>query len=269
MSLSPVPGPSSALPADQHTIETPEQIRLQFNIAGIGSRFLAVSIDTLIQLAALVFWSLVSAVVIAAITPGSAWSVAIFGIVVFVIYFGYFAGFEIFLNGQTPGKRFLRIRVLKEDGRPLTPAETIARNLLRIVDQLPGIYGVGIVCALLNDRHQRLGDLAVSAIVVRESSLEELKSAWSLAAEGPALSVPDLAAHRLTSAELALIENYLRRRLDLTPDIRTAMAERIANQIRARLATDEAGWTLREGEFTDENILEALALQRRARSDFR
>ena len=46
-------------------------------------------------------------------------------------YVGYFAFFEWIWNGQTPGKRWLKLRVIREDGRPITFFEAAVRNLLR------------------------------------------------------------------------------------------------------------------------------------------
>ena len=108
-------------------------------MAGIGSRFLAIAVDTLIQigigLVALIVVGLLGTVgVLSAIRQSSVWLVAGLVILIFLLMYGYFAVFEIIWNGQTPGKRIAGIRVVKDSGRPLTAAETIGRNLLRIVD---------------------------------------------------------------------------------------------------------------------------------------
>src|ERR1700728_4001591 len=130
---------------DKHTIETPEQLRLDFAVAGIGSRFLALAIDSLIQIAVVVLAVIALAVVgttrlLALRGQSLVWLLAVIGVLFFLLFFGYFAIFEILWNGQTPGKRMIGIRVVKDSGRPLTAAESIGRNLLRIVDQLPGFY---------------------------------------------------------------------------------------------------------------------------------
>jgi uncharacterized RDD family membrane protein YckC len=98
--------------------------------------------------------------------------------VFFFLYFGYFALFEIIWNGQTPGKRKAGIRVIKDSGRPLTPAESIARNLMRIADWLPVFYAVGMLFTILTKENKRLGDLIAGSLVVRESSFTDLKPAW-------------------------------------------------------------------------------------------
>ena len=84
-------------------------------------------------------------------------------IFLFCVYWGYFAFFEIIWKGQTPGKRYAGIRVIKETGRPIDSFEAIGRNLMRAVDGLPGIYGVGLLCMMLNKQNRRLGDFVAGA----------------------------------------------------------------------------------------------------------
>src|SRR5690349_754896 len=148
--------PTSSEPiAARHTIETPEQMTLAFAVAGIGSRFLAVAVDSLIQVAA----GIVLLIIITIASAGGTllglrvtgtWAAAAGVAGVFLLMYGYFAVFEILWNGQTPGKRVVGIRVVKDTGRPLTPPEAIGRNLMRLVDQLPFFYAVGMVVALTN-----------------------------------------------------------------------------------------------------------------------
>jgi len=162
---------------DKLTIETPEQTSLDFVIAGIGSRFVAVALDILIQTAV----GGVIGLVLILVTIGVAlprpdygmWGAAALILFFFVLYFGYFAIFEIIWNGQTPGKRITKIRVIKDSGRPLTPAETIGRNLMRIVDSLPSCYAIGIVTMLLNKQNKRLGDLLVEGGYATRDQLRE------------------------------------------------------------------------------------------------
>src|SRR2546428_660760 len=146
---------------DKLTIETPEQTPLEFPLAGIGSRFLALAFDTLIQFAAISLLGIVSLLLAPSIGKSwqaeGMWAMAIVGFLVFSLYFGYFGVFEAVWNGQTPGKRFTRLRVIQSSGRPVTVYQAVARNLLRIVDQLPGFYAVGILPALLNRHNERPG----------------------------------------------------------------------------------------------------------------
>ena len=180
--------------ADKLTIETPEQTALDFAVAGVGSRFLALAVDTLIQM--LVGFvvglggSMATGLLASAYPRFAVWGFAILVLLNLLLYFGCFAFFEIIWNGQTPGKRKAGIRVIKDSGRPLSPAESIARNLMRIVDWLPFLYAVGIASAMLTKENKRLGDLVAGSLVVRESSFSDLKPAWhtAQAPTGPALS---------------------------------------------------------------------------------
>ena len=136
-----VPVPPFGDFAEKLTIETPEQTPLEFAIAGIGSRFLAMMIDTLIQIAIGVVIGVGGGLLLSLLKIGgelsSLWIIAIMIVFFLVLLYGYFAIFEAIWNGQTPGKRKMGIRVIKDSGRPITPAESVARNLLRLVDQLP------------------------------------------------------------------------------------------------------------------------------------
>src|SRR5579863_6768260 len=174
------PQPDAARLFDKHTIDTPEQLQLDFAVAGIGSRFLALLIDSLIETLVVIVVAILIPVLVQGGIRGISpvWLAAGFLVFFFLIYFGYYAIFEIVWNGQTPGKRIIGIRVVKDSGRPLTATETIGRNLLRIVDSLPGFYAIGILVAVLNSRNKRLGDLVAGSLVVRESSLTSIKPVW-------------------------------------------------------------------------------------------
>ncbi|HUC54663.1 MAG TPA: RDD family protein [Candidatus Cybelea sp.] len=251
---------------DKLTIETPEQTVLEFEIAGIGSRFLALAFDTLIQIL-LGMVLLVILVVAGMAMPNSAktgmWFVAIILLAYFVLYFGYFAIFEIIWNGQTPGKKKEGLRVIKDSGRPITPSEAVGRNLLRIVDQLPAFYAVGIGSVLLSRQNKRLGDFVAGTIVVHEKSLVDAKPVWQSALPGQAApATTTYGSERLTSEEFALIEAFLNRRSSLPGDVRFSMADQIAKQIRPKL-------TLPAGElFYAEHLLEAVAHERRSSAGY-
>ncbi len=239
---------------DQHTIETPEQMALNLALAGIGSRFLALAFDSLIQVGLVLFLVLVVAV----LSTGGNWTVALAWAAAFLIYYGYFAIFEIVWNGQTPGKRVVGIRVVKESGRPLTAAETIGRNLLRIVDQIPGFYLVGVITALTNKQNKRLGDFVAGSILVRESSLAELKAAWqSPTAAGAPPPLNPMGASALDAQDLALIDTFLSRRHSLPANVRSHMAQQILDRLIPKLTAEPAG-------ASPEAILEALSYERRS-----
>jgi len=248
---------------DTHTIETPEQMALEFSVAGVGSRFLAMAIDSLIQGAAAM-----AVLIIAGFAAGfgalgvfkgaGPWIVAIVIGILFLLYFGYFAIFEALWRGQTPGKRAAGIRVVKDSGRPLTAAEIIGRNLMRIVDQLPAFYGVGVLVAMLNAQNKRLGDFVAGSIVVRESSFADIKPIWHTSQTPPPAPGPPLGADRLSLEDLALIDTFLNRRHDLAPNVRARMADGILSRLKPKLTLQGVN------EFRSESILESLAYERRS-----
>jgi uncharacterized RDD family membrane protein YckC len=239
---------------DQLSIETPEQIALELPLAGIGSRFLAIAIDTLIQAALYLITGIVFLIVMPLgfsvfnflpklIGP----AMAIF--IGFAIYWGYFAIFEILWKGQTPGKRYAGIRVIKESGRPINAFEAVGRNLMRAVDGLPGIYGVGLVCMMCNRQSRRLGDFVAGTVVVHEKPTEEVRPSWNTAGESSGATT---AVGSATADELVLIETYLSRRFELDPEVRLRTAIQIADRIKAK-----TGWESQPRQHVDEFLEEA------------
>jgi uncharacterized RDD family membrane protein YckC len=241
---------------ESHSVETPEQTNIEFTVAGVGSRSLALAIDSLIQACAIFVLLLVGGIWLAARVFGGIWLTAALVIAGFLLYYGYFALFEIFWNGQTPGKRQIGIRVIKDTGRRLTPLETIARNLLRIIDQIPGFYAVGMVVSLLNKQNKRIGDLVTGALVIREGSKSELNPAWYLHTPTRETLAP-MGANLLTDDDVILIESFLQRRYELDPAIRYRMASQIFSRIEHKLTISP------EDRGGVEHLLEAAVQERR------
>lgn len=230
---------------DQIRIDTPEQISLEFPLAGIGSRFLALALDSLIQ-AVLYTAGIFAMIAVAPYADRAAswfrwmspnWAAALLIFFLFAVYWGYFALFEIFWHGQTPGKRVVGIRVIKDTGRPINAYEAIGRNLLRVVDAMPTLYFVGIVTMMISRQNRRVGDYVVGSIVVHDKRPEQIRPDWSTAPQS-ASSSPAIA--KLTPEELVLIETYLQRRLDLAPQVRDETAYKIATRISAKTGIERA-----------------------------
>lgn len=221
------------------SIRTPESIRFSYDLAGLGSRFLAVSIDLLIQLTAVFLLS--GAIGLAGVSGAAGKSVvtqdralqsfAIAAIVaiVFSLFFGYFILFEALWGGQTPGKKALGIRVVRDGGYPLDIGSSLIRNLIRIGEMLAGFYVLGAVSALLSHENKRLGDHAAGTIVVRDSRI--LSPAGLLPAQSGGFQLLD-------QRERALIERFAERRAGMDPTRRASMAAQIANLVRPRLSRD-------------------------------
>jgi uncharacterized RDD family membrane protein YckC len=141
--------------------ETPEGILLELRPAGLSARFYAFLIDWVIRLA-IVY----AALMLAAFTGGI--GAAFFLILLFALEWLYPIAFELTASGATPGKKVLGLKVVIDNGLPITPAASVARNILRAADFLPFVYGFAIVSMLLRRDCKRLGDIAAATIVVHE-----------------------------------------------------------------------------------------------------
>ena len=221
--------------SERLTIDTPEQVVLELPLAGLGSRFLALAIDTVVQ--AILYSVLILILVLSTllslfpVSVGSSWALALAVFVVFCVYWGYFAAFEVAWHGQTPGKRMAGIRVIKDSGRPADVPALVLRNFLRAVDILPGMYGVGSVCMLITRDSRRVGDLVAGTVVVHDKPATMISAFES---QRPPGSPATLAAVRISDEELALLETYLARRLDLPLDVQVRTVGQIVRLLRDR-----------------------------------
>ncbi|MGH9599471.1 MAG: RDD family protein [Terracidiphilus sp.] len=262
--------------SDQLNIDTPELVSIEMPLAGIGSRFIALLVDYLIWCAGAFVLGLLFVAIVGSIGAFSRisaqWVVAIAIMLVFLVNWGYFTLFEAFWNGRTPGKRVARIRVIQRSGRAIGIFESMARNLVRFVDQFPGFYAVGVIAMFVTKQHQRLGDLAAGTLVVRDR--EEEASPWGdsgartftaqiFAPAAPAwepqaaLTLPTTGIAKLAPADLEVLEGFFSRRLDMSIETRQALAQRIAAAIQAKYGLEPpAGASV-------ETFLEATARQLR------
>jgi uncharacterized RDD family membrane protein YckC len=284
--------------ADQLNIETPEQVDLVFPIAGVGSRFIAVLIDWAIQALVYLILFVILYLVASAAPAGSTtkntptedkWFTAGFIMVLFLMDWGYYTLFEAFWHGQTPGKRIMKLRVLKDSGRSITLFEAMVRNLLRGVDGFPGValfglnsYGVGLITMLCNRRNKRLGDIAAGTIVVHERMDEQplmshnisrtftssmypeqpmttrlmpkAQEEWTANESG----LPADAVARLQPSDLNVIDTFFSRALDLSIEKREQLGTRVAAQMCTKMQ-----FPLPEG-MRPERLLELIAHKMRS-----
>ena len=243
---------------DKLSIETPEQIQVVFSVAGVGSRFLAFLFDTLIQAIFFLVFYIAGIVLLAGTAEWwrgwELWVAAGFILIGFSVYVGYFAFFEIMWNGQTPGKRHFEIRVILDDGRPVPASGAITRNLLRLVDQLPFGYVVGIVCMLLNEKSKRLGDYVAGTVVVHEQSVEPIPLPVH-PSDRPSSAARNV---QLTPKEASVLETFISRAESLDPLLRANTAQELAARISAR-----AGTPLPSGQDPEEYLRSIFAAGRR------
>ena len=244
-------------PPEKLTIDTPEQIALEFPLAGAGSRFLALAIDSFVQAAVLLVLALLALLALWFRALGyqslATWVFALLLLLGFILYYGYFAAFEALWGGQTPGKRAVGLRVISVTGQPITTFDALLRNLLRIVDQMPGIYAVGVLSIFFTARNQRLGDLVAGTVVVQEMGSAQADMAITVA---PAAR---LGAARLSIEEVEVIQTFLTRRTDLPDYLRGHTASQLADRIRMRLELPVGSHS------DDEALIESVAAEFRRR----
>jgi uncharacterized RDD family membrane protein YckC len=233
-------------------VRTGEAVEIRYELAGLGSRFLALVVDMLAQAA--IALALLLAFSFAA--PGlsrlpfvgknvTAWLVAFWILLFFLLFFGWFIVFETWWSGRTPGKRALGLRVVRDGGFPLDAGAAIIRNLVRIAEFALGFYTISAISTLVSKENKRLGDFAAGTLVVRDR----------------ADAVPDLDAYLARSAhsdlglsadDRLLVDRFLARRSSLDRSARQRLAARIAERVRP---------TLREpyAQLDDEELLEFLS----------
>ena len=235
-----VPVPAS----DKLTIETPEQIALEFPLAGAGSRFLALAIDTLIQ---------VGGSPCSSCSPSARGrslrldrcsargSLAVLVIVAFTLYYGYFAVFEALWNGQTPGKRAVRLRVI-------TSPAVRSRSTTRSCGTCSGSStscpaSTPSACSRFFSRRGTSGS-AISPPTPWSCTRRHSSAPIMQVASPTAGVLHGAAGSASTDAELLLVETFLQRRHELPPAVRETHAQTIADRLRARLGTGGTGHSI-------------------------
>ncbi len=225
-------------------IDTPENVTFDYDLAGIGSRFLAALADSSIILLLQVivfsaFFLLISALDYKIEDSSFAWALGAATLVSFILLWGYYVFFEFLWNGQSPGKRWVGLRVIRVDGTPISESESIIRNLVRLVDFLPIGYGVGVVTMFLNSNSRRVGDLAAGTVVVHDRQMQGLHelsriNPGLLATLGSESDLPEgFPIEKLSQHELQIIEDLLIRWDELSN--RKALARHVLTSIIKRL----------------------------------
>lgn len=236
------------------SVRTPESIAFSYELAGLGSRFLAVAVDLAIQtlLIIAIFWGL-SLAATTEKTPvrgnmhlADSIAIAVVVAIVFAVFFGYFIVFEAFWNGQTPGKRMLGLRVVRDGGYAVDFTACAIRNLIRVLEFALGFYVISAVAAVLSSENKRLGDIAAGTIVVRDVKAATLET---LVAQNEAARRP---LQSLTPEEQVLVDRFVNRRAGLEPHVRAQIAARLAERIRSRVPAELQ-------RLDDEELLERVS----------
>jgi uncharacterized membrane protein SpoIIM required for sporulation/uncharacterized RDD family membrane protein YckC len=248
-----------ALSDRQVDVETPEHVSVGYELADMGSRFTAMLIDGLVL--ALIFFGL-AAVFVAGAFSGmgalipSKWVIALFTLVWFVASSGYYVFYEGFRDGQTPGKKAMRIRVVQDGGYPVSFRAAAVRNLIRVIDMQPIVsWGVAGLAMMLHPRTKRLGDLAAGTVVVRDRTGQPLPEERAVDPGAASLGPP-----RLADPEFAALSMYVQRRAGLEYAVRTQVAGTLMQRLVGRFQDDP-----RRGQMPADAFLGAIHEEEAAR----
>jgi uncharacterized RDD family membrane protein YckC len=230
---------------DHRTISTPEGVQLDLPLAGIGSRFMALIIDSLIEIVVLI------AVILGAYAIGGEVAATIVGLCgVLAAYVGYHVVMEVFGGGRTVGKRATGLRVVSDGGGQVGLRASLIRNFLRLLEGVATSYIPAMISVLATQNNQRLGDLAAGTLVVRD------QRAASVVAPSAPLVAPERFANwdvtGIGEQEAAAVRAFLERRSALRPGARRTLAAQLAGQLRPLVAGVRPG-------LEDETFLEHLA----------
>lgn len=268
---------SNTLLNQEYTIPTPENVSFGYEVVGIGNRFIAALLDTILltlilgALNLLLFFIIRQLGAFDSNLPDFAkeigWSegflIAVFTLLQFIIFWGYYIAFELLWQGQTPGKRWTKIRVVRLDGNPVGFGEVAIRNLVRIIDFLPASYTLGLLTMFFSPNARRLGDYAAGTIVIKDKSMLTLEDVTAPAppirAGAPPIDEADplytryINIRALSRADYELITELLKRydrnRVDL------ALLTRAADLMGRKLSLDPT----ETSSFGSRKLLEEIA----------
>jgi uncharacterized RDD family membrane protein YckC len=220
-------------------VATPERVAMSLPVAGIGPRVLAYLVDAGLLFA---FWAVVyfGLSLLVSDMLGAFQSLA--GLVqvllvvgVFATQWVYWTACELLTHGQSPGKRVLKIRVMRADGSPVSFLDSALRNLTRAVDFLPVGYALGLLAMLMNRQHKRLGDFVAGTVLVREETIDLDRYAPPAAAEQVVEALPVVAptarSTPLSTGDVQLVVDYLDRVGQLWPEPRRRIGERLVDRV--------------------------------------
>ncbi len=225
-------------------VETPELVVLSYTVAGVGSRAVAAIIDYLICIVIAVALAIGMAMLGSGfLAKGAydkltaAWVGAVMGLLVFALVWLYYVLFEALNDGQTPGKRMMRLRVVLDGGLAVTFEASAIRNLVRFVDLQPVfLYAVGMIALVTSSRGKRLGDMAAGTLVVKEDVTQQPLVAKTKRRQDDA--TPMAITARLTEPEYAMLDRFVQRRMQFDVARRTALAASIAERLADALGDD-------------------------------
>jgi uncharacterized RDD family membrane protein YckC len=233
-----------------HTILTPEHVPVELPPAGLGSRFLALTVDfAIITGVAGVIRTIFVFVLPRAVADAAALTVA------FALTWSYHVFFEVVREGRSPGKRAAGLRVVDAQGLPLTWQQSFVRNAARVLDAAPIAYGLGALVCRFDPLHRRLGDLLAGTVVIREARAAAYDRRHARGRTFNSLRTPRVLRvmrRRVGLAERELLFRLVERADELDPPVRFALMQEIAAHYRGVLGIDDP-------HLSGENLVRGLA----------
>ena len=240
-------------------IKTPEGIEFALLLAGPITRFLAWAIDMATIIAIISILNVVFGI-LGILSRDLAIAANIIGF--FIVSIGYGILTEWYWQGQTLGKRLLRLRVMDEQGLRLQLSQIVIRNLLRFIDSLPALYLVGGLACLFNTRAQRLGDFAANTVVVWSPLIAEpdlnqlLESKYNSFREYPHLEAR--LRQNVTPLEAQIAVESIVRRNELDPEARVALFRDLSDYFKSIVSFPQEATDGISDEQYVRNVVEAL-----------
>ncbi len=257
---------------NQINLQTPESVELEFTLAGIGNRSFALIIDyIIISLTALLTWG-VSYYFAYQIDPGfifgsnpdllAQWIIAIQSLVAFAIYAGYFVILETFWQGQTPGKKWTKIRVIRDNGKPERLPQAILRALLRPVDD---ILFIGVFFIFFSQKEKRIGDLVAGTLVVQDEQASKPAN-FDISPEAQDLAIQLRIESEITNLlpeDFATIRDFLQRRQNIMLEYQHQLSRKLAEQVKEIILLEKV-----PEDYSNSQFLEAIYLAYQQNNDY-
>jgi uncharacterized RDD family membrane protein YckC len=259
-------------------IQTPEGVALDFALGGPGSRALAWIVDqiilyvllsALLMAGAFAYAYVISPVLIDRFSDLSQkdlnlWALAIASIIGFAITHGYFIYYEACRRGQTPGKQFAKIRVVRDDGQPISFREATLRSFIGWIDM--GFFAIGLLLIILNRSEKRLGDMAAGTLVIQDEKVSQhqvltIPTRFStLTADTVEVLKAQTDPAILSVNQYLVLRNFLGCRDQLSSRDRVQVTQRLASQARSLLMPTSPEVL---GTIPDESLIEAMYVANR------
>lgn len=249
---------------NQINLQTPESVELEFTLAGIGNRSFALIIDYIIFGSTILLVWILSAFLAFQIVPNfisggvinslAQWIWAIQSLTTFAIYVGYFVILETLWQGQTPGKKWTKIRVIRDNGKPERLPQAILRALLRPIDDM---LFIGVFFIIFSQQEKRIGDFVAGTIVVQEEQSDK-SAKINISPEAEDLAVQlriEAEITNLLPEDFATIRDFLQRRKNIMLEYQHQLSRKLAGQVKEIILLDDVP----EG-YSNSQFLEATYL---------